>query len=95
MNHAYQARWISKERRNTIRKSGAVGQSILVDSLNGFLIVEPLGSERGDGDVLTPDEADYELRDVWCLDSRAKLGEARRRLHLAPELASTTLLAIS
>jgi hypothetical protein len=82
MRKGYHARWQSKKRRDELKKSGNHPDAVLLDSLNGFLIVEPVGSNLGDGHVLSRDEADYELRDAWCLDSRKKLQEARRRLGL-------------
>jgi hypothetical protein len=85
MRGDYQARWISKRRLDAVRKSGAITRGVVLDSFNGFLIVEPVGGELGDGPVLTREEADYELRPVWCAGSKAKLKEARRRLGLTAE----------
>ena len=76
MNQRYQTRWVSKDRVNSLRKSGAMRQGILVDLFNGFLMVEPVGSNLGDGEVLTPEAADYELRPVWCLSPKSRLAEA-------------------
>jgi len=52
MQTRYQARWLSKGRRDKLRRSGASAQGILLDSLNGFLIVEPVGSNLGDAELL-------------------------------------------
>jgi hypothetical protein len=93
MRKGYHARWISKQRRDLLKKSGNHAEAVLLDSLNGFLIVEPLGSNLGDGHVLSRDEADYELRDAWCLESRKKLQEARRRLGLETETTTGALVA--
>jgi hypothetical protein len=82
MQTRYQARWLSKPRRDQLRRSGASTQGILLDSLKGFVIVEPVGSNLGDAELLTPEEADFELSDAWCLDSPLKLREARKRLGL-------------
>jgi hypothetical protein len=93
MRKGYHARWLSKRRRDALKKSGNHTDCVLLDSLNGFLIVEPMGSNLGDGHVLSRDEADYELRDAWCLDSRKKLQDARRRLGLETESTAGTLAA--
>jgi hypothetical protein len=82
MRTNYHARWISKARRNALLKSGDVLKCVLLDSFNGFIIVEPVGSDLGDGEVLSTDDADYELRDAWCQESRAKLTQARKLLQL-------------
>ena len=79
---SYQARWISKAQINAIRKSGSSQRGVLIDYRTGFVIVEPVGSNLGDGEVLPRDLADYELREVWCPTSRSKLIEARRLLGL-------------
>ncbi len=87
MENRYHARWVSKERHHALKRAGGLGNAIMLDSLNGFLIVEPVGSRLGDGPVLKREEADYELRDVWCHDSRKKIDEARRLLGLEVEEA--------
>jgi hypothetical protein len=86
MQTQYQARWISKQRRDQLRKSGASAQGILLDSLKGFLIVEPVGSDLGDAELLTREEAYFELSDAWCAESPTKLREARKRLGLETRL---------
>jgi hypothetical protein len=78
----HQARWVSKQRIQSLRKSGEMGRGILIDSFNGFVIVEPLGSDLGDGEPLDPVQADYELNPAWCLTPKQRLTEARRRLGL-------------
>jgi hypothetical protein len=82
----HQARWVSKKRLSELRKSGELSRGLLLDSINGWIIVEPVGSNLGDGDVMAPDTADYELSPVWCPGSKAKLKEARRLLGLSAEL---------
>src|SRR5262245_41305582 len=79
---AYQTRWISKSRISWLRKSRAVQQAIVVDYRNGFLIVEPTGSNLGDGDILSLEMADYELRTAWCQTPKARLVRARKLLGL-------------
>jgi hypothetical protein len=82
MGTKYQARWVSKPRRDRLLKSGAFRNGILLDTLNGFIIVEPVGSNLGDGEVLAPEVAFSELSEAWCRESRSKLGKARSLLHL-------------
>jgi hypothetical protein len=79
MHTSYQARWATKERAGDLRKSG---RGVLLDTLNGFLVIEPAGADLGDGEVLTREEADFELQPVWFLGPRAKLLHARRLLGL-------------
>jgi hypothetical protein len=93
MRKGYHARWLSKKRRDELKKSGNHADAVLLDSLNGFLIVEPVGSNLGDGQVLSREEADYELRDAWCLDTRKKLQQARQRLGLETESTAGALIA--
>jgi hypothetical protein len=78
----YQVRWTSKDRFQTLRRSVRPGQAVLLESMKGFLVVEPVGSDLGDGPLLTPEEAEYELQPVWCTGPMSKLNEARRRLGL-------------
>ncbi len=47
MQTRFQARRISKQRMDSLRKSGRMKDGILLDSFSGFLIVEPLGSNLG------------------------------------------------
>ena len=60
MTDTYHIRRVSKKRAAELRRSGVLGGAVLLDSVNGFLIVEPAGSGLGDGEVLTAQEADYE-----------------------------------
>lgn len=78
----YQAQWVSKDRVSSLRKTGALKNSILLDSFKGFILVQPSGQEVGDGEMLSPDAADYELRPEWCTGSKPKLREARKLLQL-------------
>lgn len=82
MTSAFQARWSSKNRAETLRKSGHLGRAILLDSLKGFIVIEPRAARLGDGDVLSAEEAGFELNDAWCLEPRAKIAQARRLLGL-------------
>ncbi|HXG10546.1 MAG TPA: hypothetical protein VNK04_12360 [Gemmataceae bacterium] len=82
MPAAYQARRISKERARALRRSGALGQAILLDSVSGFIIVEPVGSNLGDGEVLAREIADSELHSAWCLDPLSRIRQARQLLGL-------------
>lgn len=89
----YQARWISKKRADEVRKTGAIRKGVLLDSFNGIIIVEPVGSNLGDGEVMSLDAADYELRPVWVYVAKSKLGEARKLLGLSLDPESSTNLA--
>jgi hypothetical protein len=85
MQAPFQARRISKRRADEMKKTGALGRSLLLDTFNGIFIIEPEGSHLGDGDMLSQEEADYELQPVWHLGPKAMLREARRRVGLEAE----------
>ena len=91
MHARFQARRISKQRIQFLRKSGRMKDAIVLDSFSGFLIVEPVGSDLGDGDVLDATEADFELNTAWCLTTRSRLNEARKRLGLEREAPSEAI----
>jgi hypothetical protein len=82
MATTYEARWISKPRRDGLLRSGRLRNCIVLDSLNGFIAVEPVGSDFADGEVLSPEDACTELSDAWCREPRSKLTAARNLLHL-------------
>ena len=65
-----------------MRRTGKLEQAILLDTFNGFIVVELEDSDLGDGDVLTPQEAEFELQPAWHSGPLVKLREARRRLGL-------------
>lgn len=92
MQHRYQARWISRPRIDTLRRTGRLSKGALVDYYNGYLIVEPVGSDLGDGAVLSLEDADYELRPVWCLASKVKIAEARKLLGLDSDFREAGLV---
>jgi hypothetical protein len=85
MDTKYQARWISRKRLDQLRRSGDKRKGLALDHFNGTLIIEPVGSELGDGPVLSPQEAEYELQPAWLLGPRGVATEARRRLGLELE----------
>lgn len=88
MSESFQARWVSKNRSEQLRKTGRLGRAVLLDAYNGFILAEPVGSNLGDGEIMSPDTADYEVRPVWCLSPPTKVRQARRLLGLkeiAPE----------
>ncbi len=95
MKRAYQARWASRERVDALKRSGQLRQGILLDSFNGFLLVEPAGSNLGDGPILSPREADFELSPAWCPGPPVKLVEARRLLRLETDPHSGNLVKVS
>jgi hypothetical protein len=82
MNAKYEARWISKQRADSVKRSGGLIERMLLDTFRGFIIVEPVGSKMGDGARLSPAEADYELQPTWVTEKTSKLREARTRLGL-------------
>ena len=88
MHAKFQARRISKQRIDFLRKSGRMKDAIVLDSFSGFLIVEPFGSDLGDGEVLDATEANCELNTAWCLTTKSRLNEARKRLGLESEAPS-------
>lgn len=85
MHAPFQARRISKRRADEVKKSGILGRSLLINTFDGIIIVEPVESNLGDGGVLSPEEADYEMQPVWHLGPKAMLREARQRLGLEAE----------
>ncbi len=85
MQAEFQARRISKRRADEVKKSGILGRSLLMNTFNGIIIIEPVGSNLGDGEIMSPEEADYELQPVWHLGPRAMLREARKRVGLEAE----------
>jgi hypothetical protein len=91
MQSQYEARRISKRRAEEVKKSGALGGAILLGTFNGFIIVEPVGANLGDGPAFSPQEADYELQPVWHLGPKATLREARGRLGLEAHSAKGQL----
>jgi hypothetical protein len=82
MENNYQAQWISRQRMNEVRKGGLPGKSLFLNHLNGGIVVELAGSDLGDGAVLPPEEADYELQPAWISDPQSILRQARQLLGL-------------
>jgi hypothetical protein len=89
----YQARWISKTRADAVRKEVKARGSVLLSAYNGMIIVEPSDANLGDGKILSPPEADYELQPVWCIEPKTKLEGARRLLGLEDRGAARELQA--
>ncbi len=85
MQASFQARRISKRRADEVKKNGRLGRSLLMNTFNGIIIIEPVGSDLGDGAVMSLEEADYELQPVWHLGPRTMLREARKRVGLEAE----------
>lgn len=79
---SHQARWSSKPHVEAMRKTGLLREAILLNSMKGYIVVEPTKKQLGDGAVLSDDEADYEVRPEWCLAPKKTVGEARKRLGL-------------
>jgi hypothetical protein len=86
MQGQFQIGRVSKRRADELKKSGSLGRSLLLNTFDGFLLIEPMGSNLGDGDILSPEEADYELQPAWHLGPMAVLREARKRLGLEAEV---------
>jgi hypothetical protein len=91
MQAQFQARRISKQRADEVKKTGILGRSLLLNTFNGILIVEPPESNLGDGDILSRQEADYEMQPVWHLGPKTMLREARKRLGLNAEVEAGRL----
>ena len=85
MHTNLQARWISRQRLHQLQKVGLPREALHLNHLSGIVAVEPIGSDLGDGAILEPHEADYELQPAWILDSKARLRQARRLLGLEAE----------
>jgi hypothetical protein len=82
MNAPYLARRISKQRLAELRKARALGPAVVLDMYTGFLIIEPAGSNLGDGTVLSEREADSGLQTVWYSGPPATLRQVRKLLGL-------------
>ena len=93
MQPGYQARWCSKGKADVLRRSSAVHGAMVLDSFNGIILVEPAGAALGDGVVLSPQEADLELRPVWSLERKTKLVHARKLLGLTADSVERAALA--
>lgn len=91
MYEQWQLRRISKSRADELKKTGTLGGALLLDTFNGVLIIEPAGSNLGDGDILSVEDADYELQPVWHLGPKAQLRKARNRLGLDAEVEAGQL----
>ncbi|MHB1425461.1 MAG: hypothetical protein ACYC3I_20015 [Gemmataceae bacterium] len=91
MQAPYQARRITKRRADEVKRTGVLGRSLLLDTFNGIIVVEPLESNLGDGEILSQQEADYEMQPVWHLGPKAILREARKRLGLEAEVEAGQL----
>jgi hypothetical protein len=87
----FQARWISKQRGDALRRCGGLGRGLIVEGFMGNIIVEPAGKRLGDGSLLTAADADYELRSAWCMSPLSRLGTARALLGLPKEPAPESL----
>jgi hypothetical protein len=85
MHLEHRACWVSRNQVAALKRAGVLGQALLLDTFNGFILVEPTGSELANGAVLSPQEADYELQPIWFTGPKATLHEARRRLGLKLE----------
>jgi hypothetical protein len=87
MRTRYKAQWISKSRCEALRRSRPPQDVLLLDTFEGFIVVEPAAKSLGDGPVLSPDECEYELQPAWYAGPIARLAEARQRLGLGADFA--------
>jgi hypothetical protein len=88
MSSNFDARWISRRRMNDLKKSQVSHQAVFLTHLNGFIVIEPQGSDLGDGPALSPEEVDYELQFAWINEPTNRLRRARELLGLeAPQMA--------
>ena len=62
-----------------------LGTAILLETFNGYIVIEPTTGQLGDGPVLSRDEAEYELTPVWYTGPRHGSRDARQRLGLDVE----------
>jgi hypothetical protein len=82
MQREFHARRVSKPRADILKKEGRLGKAMLLDIPHGFIIIEPMGSNLGDGEVLSAQEANAELQLPWYTGPQTKLREARAKLGL-------------
>lgn len=80
MRSAYKARWVSKPLVDSLRKTGALNESIVVNSFKGFILVAPEDRKLGRGRVLPLDVARFELDPTWCIDPPRVIRRARALL---------------
>jgi len=90
MTPEFHARWMSRERAEWSKRKGLLGSAILLETFNGYIIVEPANGELGDGPILSREEAEYELTPVWYTGPKARLREARQRLGLDVEALASS-----
>ena len=88
MRKNYEARWVSRQRYDALRRSGRLGDILLLETTNGYLVIQPSGSDAGDGAALRPQEADYELQAVWFPGPPPLLKKARALLGLETDACS-------
>ncbi len=82
MTAKYRARWATRDRVHALRRAGLLRDSILLDSLRGFIVVEQARQKLADGTLLSSKEADIELSPAWCREAESTVREARRRIGL-------------
>jgi hypothetical protein len=88
MRNQFPARWVSRRRADELKRRGRLGSAILLDHFNGPLLVEPVGSDLGDGAVLSSWEAEYELQPAWILGPASTLKRARQMVGLEADQAA-------
>jgi hypothetical protein len=82
MKAKYQARRVSRNLAHALRKSGTTDRGVLLDTCNGFIVIEPCNSPLGDGAVLTHQDAIMEIQPAWCQERKSKVERAHHLLGL-------------
>ena len=77
---------MSRGKAQAIKRAGPKKDTVLLDTFKGIILVEPEGKDWGDGPVLTPAEAAFELQPAWHYGPAVRIREARRRLGLEADL---------
>jgi hypothetical protein len=85
----YKAQWLSKTCCESLRKSQRLHDVLLLDTFEGFIVIEPADKSFGDGPVLSRDECNYELQPAWYAGPITRLTEARQRLGLNGNFAGS------
>ncbi len=89
MHNQFQARWLSAARSAELKRRGNLRGAMLLDHFKGPLLIEPVGSNLGDGAILGSWEADFELQPAWILGPSSTLQRARQLLGLQTQERAT------
>jgi hypothetical protein len=86
MRTQHKAQWISKSLFEALRRSEGLRDFLLLETSEGFIVVERAGKNLGDGPILSPEECEYELQPAWYAGPIVRLAEARQRLGLSTDI---------